>query len=513
MPKKGDVSSSKDETGNGASEPPPSHATDDRNNGSPRERQQQRQQQQRQHASKKQRRTKREICDRCRRPVPQTCLCASLPDTPIRLATTEVVVLQHPLELKNHKAASHRSVPLLELCLDASSLVVKTGRRFGPTSLGPEVMSKLWADCGNDGGEGDPGGETDDAQTTGTAEADAVAGISYLPVLVFPKITVAGADSNGGADAGASGRGVGDGGGAGVDPNTANGRTNGDEFDRSRIGRRRYREDDESNTLTLGGLAERWKLENDRAASKAAKKTNPVSESAPPDVGSVVPPDDADGAARESSSTGRAPAFQQETRKKTKTKTKILLLVLDATWKHAREMHLANIGADQYPPHMLRLALSKEDFADKRFVSGRFRLRGKASKTGYHGGKSKAKRKAKRGEDEDGPSIDEAWMSTAECVAWILSELESGKSVGVGRDDGEATGATGSEGSPSLYEILMKPLDAMVAKWNSYRAKGDSNKKNKKDGDDDGNSSNNNNNNDGVGPSPPPPISGTSPAP
>merc|ERR1711865_247319 len=43
-------------------------------------------------------------------------------------------------------------------------------------------------------------------------------------------------------------------------------------------------------------------------------------------------------------------------------KRKILLLVLDATWKHAREMHKANIRLHQYPLHMLRLHLTKEDF-------------------------------------------------------------------------------------------------------------------------------------------------------
>jgi hypothetical protein len=203
---------------------------------------------------------------------------------------------------------------------------------------------------------------------------------------------------------------------------------------------RRYRED-ESTVLSLAGLMKRWKSET--------TETNAA--------------DDQD------------PTAQSSTNKQShKGKKKILLLVLDATWKHAREMHLANLRENQYPPHMLRLALEPDDFGGG-FVSGRFRLRGKASTTGYNQSNSRRakKRKANQGMTETGtendfPPIDEMWMSTAECIAWILSNLE-------GSSDGSTN--TSNESSPSLYEILMKPLDAMVAKWNSYRMNSSGNNK------------------------------------
>jgi DTW domain-containing protein YfiP len=377
-------------------------------------------------------RKKRKLCERCHRPVPQTCLCEFLPATPITVHTAEVVVLQHPLELKNHKAASHRSLPLLELCLDPSSLTLTTGRRFGTESLGTEICSKLW-------------GET--------------AASSYLPVLVFPRIAVAELEDSATKHAEVG--------------NSNNEGTNQPQSERNQPPKW-YRED-ESTILSLGGLLELWKrdttkLLEDEDQSCNQQSTKPTS----PDD------DDVDGKTKE------------------KKHKKILLLVLDATWKHAREMHLANIRAQQYPPHMLRLALEPEDFArGGGFVPGRFRLRGKASKTGYKQQQQqqqqqqqsqthRKKKRTKKGQHEEieEPQIGETWMSTAECIAWILSNLEGSSSSNAEDPNEEGEGKKeGSkefsfESSPSLYEILMKPLDAMVAKWNSYRNNNDNNSNN-----------------------------------
>jgi hypothetical protein len=363
------------------------------------------------------RKKKRKLCDRCHRPVPQTCLCAYLPSIPITLSAAEVVVLQHPLELKNHKAASHRSLPLLELCLDPSSLTLTTGRRFGTESLGSEIRSKLWG-----------GSETETERAIAT---------SYIPVLVFPRIAVA-------------------------------------ELEDSATKHAEYRED-ESTVLSLGGLLDLWKRESTKLIEEddpschqqCTESTNPVAVDV--DVAYVAVDD------------------ETKTKPKKPQRKKILLLVLDATWKHAREMHLANIRAHEYPPHMLRLALEPEDFArEGGFVPGRFRLRGKASKTGYkqqqqqqQSSKSQTRKKTrtKKGhhEDIDESRIGETWMSTAECIAWILSNLEgsssSSSSSSNNAEDPSEERECRKEGSKelSLYEILMKPLDAMVAKWNSYR--------------------------------------------
>lgn len=99
--------------------------------------------------------------------------------------------------------------------------------------------------------------------------------------------------------------------------------------------------------------------------------------------------------------------------------SKINLLVLDATWKFSREMDMANIREKLYPSHMIRIALSKEDFPTD-FTPRRFDIRAP-------------------------PSPDH--LSTAESIAWVLTKLEN---------------------KPSLYEQLMKPLDAMVKKWHSF---------------------------------------------
>ncbi|OEU08021.1 hypothetical protein FRACYDRAFT_250241 [Fragilariopsis cylindrus CCMP1102] len=190
-------------------------------------------------------------------------------------------------------------------------------------------------------------------------------------------------------------------------------------------------------------------------------------------------------------------------KKRRKKKKKILLLVLDATWNHAREMHMANIRLHQYPTNMLRLALEKDDLLidnnSKEFQPGRFRVRGKASKKGY-----KKKKKSKKyikssnnnaavldDEDEDEEPLDGSWMSTAECIAWIVSKIEeqeqgeqqnehnehdkradekqqtksSASTIVVDNASGTATTLTSSL---SLYEILMKPLDLMVLKWKSF---------------------------------------------
>ncbi|VEU44534.1 unnamed protein product [Pseudo-nitzschia multistriata] len=328
---------------------------------------------------------KRVVCDRCHRPRPQTCLCDSLPAAPILLERTEIVVLQHPLEVKNHKAASHRSVPLLELCLAPESLSLRKGRRFGRESLGEDIFSKIH----------DRSGE-------------------YLPVLVFPKIKIAE-----GAREGSSGP-----------------------------GEQSYREDS-ATVLSLGGLLKH--LRGGDAGTGAGQ----------PKTAAVPPPHERAQATTNANANAKPKASART----------VLLLVLDATWKHAREMHLANIRAGQYPPHMLRLALEQDDLRPAHssdsggarapvFRPGRFRLRGKASKKGYGGSH---KNKDKHNDDGD-PPIDESWMSTAECIAWIVSGLEaSGSAAGPG------TSAGGGTNPPqSLYEILMKPLDAMVEKWKSY---------------------------------------------
>jgi DTW domain-containing protein YfiP len=98
---------------------------------------------------------------------------------------------------------------------------------------------------------------------------------------------------------------------------------------------------------------------------------------------------------------------------------KITVVFLDATWKYAREMHMANQSTGQYPSHMICVALNADDWE----FQNRFDIR-------------------------TPPSPNH--LSTAECIAWVISVIEE---------------------DPLLYDTLMRPLDLMVEKWHSYNQK------------------------------------------
>lgn len=113
---------------------------------------------------------------------------------------------------------------------------------------------------------------------------------------------------------------------------------------------------------------------------------------------------------------------------------RIVLLALDATWRFAKEMNRANIEDEQYPPHMLRVSLQPQDLPPG-WTSGRFNIRTTPTDS-----------------SESASSTSSYMMSTAECIALAVSKLEKA-----------------DESSQSkLYSDLMKPLDFMVAKWNSF---------------------------------------------
>jgi DTW domain-containing protein YfiP len=79
---------------------------------------------------------RRPICQRCSRPARNACICASLPDSRLQLLVSHCIVLVHPLEARQ----STRSLPFVELCLDAASLSIETGRRFADDSLARRRM-------------------------------------------------------------------------------------------------------------------------------------------------------------------------------------------------------------------------------------------------------------------------------------------------------------------------------------------------------------------------------------
>ncbi|KAG7337471.1 serine/threonine kinase [Nitzschia inconspicua] len=284
--------------------------------------------------------SRRPVCSRCHRPTPQACICEALPKQRIQLSATEIVILQHPLEIKQHKATANRSVPILDLCLSDDSLHLCVGRRLGE-DINENIRKKL-----ND----DP---------------------SYQPVLVFPKLNTD------------------------VTPSNDDGETK------------------EKEIYSLNGMIN--KLKQDRADQKRQHDNVSDAHDSSSDAVSASPP----------------------------TK-KILLLVLDATWKYAREMHMANQKYRQYPQQMYQVALEEDDsvFHGLAYQTRRFEIRGKVSATGS--------KKAAHEED-----VATTWMCTAECVSLIVSRLE------------EELG-TQSMSAQELHETLMKPLDAMVGKWKAF---------------------------------------------
>jgi DTW domain-containing protein YfiP len=70
---------------------------------------------------------KRAVCSRCQRPAERACICAALPDSRISLQKCELVILQHPQELKR----KNRSLPLVELCMGQDDIHTVVARRFG----------------------------------------------------------------------------------------------------------------------------------------------------------------------------------------------------------------------------------------------------------------------------------------------------------------------------------------------------------------------------------------------
>lgn len=119
---------------------------------------------------------------------------------------------------------------------------------------------------------------------------------------------------------------------------------------------------------------------------------------------------------------------------------KIVLLALDATWKYAKEMHRANLKGNHYPSHMLRLSLRQKDDMPHDFQPRRFELRTTPQ-----------------------AAEAESWMSTAECVAWILSRIE---------EDPQPE-------NDIIYTSILRIIDAAVEQQRSFRTMMDSSKHNR----------------------------------
>lgn len=129
---------------------------------------------------------------------------------------------------------------------------------------------------------------------------------------------------------------------------------------------------------------------------------------------------------------------------------KVVLLSLDATWKYAKEMHLANIKGGHYPPNLHRLAIVKEDLP-LTFQPRRFDIRTTPTNTHKRKGNSSDVGSGTDNDNSSSSDNENCWMCTAECLAWIASELH--------KDD---------QPNNDIYNIIMKPIDYMVQQWHSF---------------------------------------------
>jgi hypothetical protein len=123
---------------------------------------------------------------------------------------------------------------------------------------------------------------------------------------------------------------------------------------------------------------------------------------------------------------------QEPLDKNVASQPKVVLLVLDATWKFAKEMHRSN--KDHYPSHMLRMALQGPTDLPPNFQPRRFEIRTTPSS------------------DQD-DTASASWMCTAECVAWITAQLEQSSQPG-----------------NRIYESVLQLMDAAVEQHNSFVA-------------------------------------------
>jgi len=125
---------------------------------------------------------------------------------------------------------------------------------------------------------------------------------------------------------------------------------------------------------------------------------------------------------------------------------KVTLIFIDATWKYAKEMHLKNTSMNLWPKDLVRVKLSPTiESHPKNDDNEPSSTNSTKDSTDSSNSKLPTSYKPRRFDIRTPPS--ENHLSTAECIAWVVSAIEQ---------DG------------SIYETLMKPLDYMVKLWHSF---------------------------------------------
>lgn len=137
-----------------------------------------------------------------------------------------------------------------------------------------------------------------------------------------------------------------------------------------------------------------------------------------------------------------------------KAQQKLVVIFLDATWKYAQEMERANTNGEFWPKDIIRVKLSPPSQEEEVKKDGeRGGEKGNAISKSGHDDTTSANFpidfKPQRFNIRTPPSSGH--LSTAECLAWVCAAIEN---------------------EPSIYEILMRPLDFMVEKWKSFSPDG-----------------------------------------
>lgn len=350
--------------------------------------------------------SKREICTKCKRPTPSACICPSLPDQPLQpFKKCRVIVLQHPHETRR----KNRSLPLIELCLGIDCDTESTCR--ASTSGGDESA------MGDDFSL-----RTVIGRRLGEQTPQDIFKLIQKPnvLLLYP----------------------------GEDSVTL---TEGLEL----IGKRRQMSQEKMNSNSQNIESH----DND----EKVQESNINNES------------------------GANNPYVQDDSNDNDNDKKVTLIFIDATWKYAKEMERKNTTLNLWPKDLIRVKLtpssspsSTNDNTQPNDGNGTADNKNHESDDALSKSTAKAQNpttnreisetaqtkipegfKPRRFDIRTPPS--ENHLSTAECIAWVVSAVEK---------------------NGSIYENLMKPLDYMVKLWHSFdsnRAGSSSNEGEQKD--------------------------------
>ena len=128
----------------------------------------------------------------------------------------------------------------------------------------------------------------------------------------------------------------------------------------------------------------------------------------------------------------------------------IIVIALDATWKYANEMDRANVQHGCYPKHgMRRVRLTAVDFQHQLFQHQGDRQNGDEMKLQQYSSRFliRTPPKTKEATDDHGDRKSLVYLSTAECLSYVLARIEQ---------------------NDNIYHTVMKPLDLMVQQWRSH---------------------------------------------